>query len=248
MNQIPFFPDDEPLAQSLRQLQPSSTPLDPAIVFYQMGLQAGRQRPTRSVWPAAAALVLAAAFSAVIVGPVSYRLGQASNGQSEPSAPDAEVLPLSPSEPMLVESESALSAEQVSGETAELEQSDVAEIPELPPVPSVAEPTPERLVDLPARSWPTLNAAIVHWLWGDALDRPHPEHGFMFTRQLTAGHSGADWFNDGLNSPSNGVVRPPDANSGAGPDINRAGLRPQRREPLRASDWKEIIDSKHQIY
>jgi len=247
MNPTPFSPDDEPLAQSLLQLKPSRTPLDPATVFYRMGLEAGRQQQTRSVWPAAAALVLAAALSAVIVGPVGYRLGQASSGPSEPAAPDAEVLPLSPPRTMLAQSEPASAIEQITNETAEPRQTDVATLPAPSPAPNPEEPTPEPLTDRSSLSWPSLNTAIANWLWGDALDRRNPEHDFMLTRRLTIGHSAADWFNDGVNSPKFSA-RPPDAASDANPDINRSVPRPQRREPLRASDWKEIIDNKHQVY
>ncbi len=246
MNPTPLFPDDEPLAQSLRQLQPNSTPLDPAMVFYRMGLEAGRQQQTRSVWPAAAALVLAASLSAVIVGPVGYRLGQASSDRSEPAAPDAEMLPLSPPQPMLAQSKPAPATEQITSDAAEPEQTDVAIIPALP-LAAETDVEPKQPADLPSLSWPALNAAIVNWLWGDAFDRPNSEHRFMLTRRLTASHSGGDPFNDRNNAP-HGVVRSFDAGSGASPDVNQSRPRPKPQEPLRASDWKEIVDSKHQLY
>lgn len=248
MNPLPFSPDDEPLAQSLRQLQPSSTPLDPAVVFYRMGLEAGRQQASRSAWPAAAALVLAATLSAVVVGPVGYRLGQTSSGPSEPSAPEAEVLPLGSRGPMLAQREPAPSAEPITSKTAEPAQAEVATAPAIAPPSEIEEPNSEQFADLPSRSWPPLQTAIANWLWGDALDRPNAEHEFMLTHRLTGGKDAADWLNESVNASPTGVVRAPDASSDTSPAPKRLVPRPKRREPLRASDWKEVIDSKRQFY
>ncbi len=247
MNPTPFSPDDEPLTQALRQLQPSSTPLDPAIVFYRMGLEAGRQQQPRSVWPAAAALVLAASLSAIIVGPVGYRLGQAASGRSEPSAPDTEVMPRTSAEPMLAQSEPKPFSEPETGLSLEPAPTAVATTPALPAEPNVEESPPERLADLPVPSWPSLNVVIANWLWGDLLERPRTTQDYMLTRRLTAGHNSADWLNDGVQSPT-GTVNHPGPGSSGSPNVGQSAPRLQRQEPLRASDWKEIVDSKHRLY
>lgn len=247
MNPRPFSPDNEPLAQSLRQLQPSATPLDPAIVFYRMGLAAGRRQATRSVWPAAAALVLAASLSAVIVGPVGYRLGQASSGGSKPSAPATEVLPRTPAEPMLAQSEPAPFSEPASGQPLEPASTAVATSPAQLAEPNVEELPPERLADLPVLSWPSLNVVIANWLWGDLLERPSTAQDYMLTRRLTAGHNSADWLIDGVPLPT-GIAKHPGPGSSGNPNVGQSAPRLQRQEPLRASDWKEIVDGKHRLY
>lgn len=247
MNPTPFSPDDEPLTQALHQLRPSSMPLDPAIVFYRMGLEVGRRQPTRSAWPAAAALVLAASLSAVIAGPVGYRLGLAASGGSKPSAPDTEVWPRTPPEPMLAQSEPAPFSEPAPGQAPEPAPTAVASTPAQPAEPNVEESPTERPADLPVLSWPSLDVAIANWLWGDLLEQPSAAQEYILTRRLTAGHSSVDWINDGDPS-SNSSRQRPDSDSTASPNVSRSAPPSKPREPLRASDWKEIVDSQHRLY
>src|SRR5690606_36313659 len=93
--------------------------------------------------------------------------------------------------------------EQITNEAAEPEPTDVSALLAPPPASEPEESIPEQLADRSSLSWPSLNTTIANWLWGDALDRPNPEHGFMLTRRLTISHSATDWLNDGGNSPNN---------------------------------------------
>ncbi len=234
MNPIPFPQDDEDFAQLLRELHPAATPLDPAIVFYRMGLEAGsrqlgpiHQKADRTRLLAMVGLLLAFCVSAGVVGPVSYRLGQASTDLQKHSSATRDLT--LPTEPM-------------AGEPMIAPQ---------PPRP-LASPHDEVAGSIEF-VWPWTQTAVVRWLLGDEIPYWSNESNgtSLITQRLIAGRSGADWIDE---MPRGIGPRKRESDHQWTPDTSKSQPRlgvlqnnPQQPAPMRASDWKDIVN-RNDIY
>jgi hypothetical protein len=249
MNPESYHPSDDPLARSLRRLHPSATPIEPTTLFYQMGFEAGRHAPVqanpgRRTSAFAAVALLAAALSALMIGPAGYRLGRASVDLKQ-SPPRVLPSPVS-SEPVYAQGANHQAGGPPILAAPDQSPSDAVDTiaqQQSPAPPAESKSTPAA-PHVPAESipqpWSQLSMAVADWLAGDSLVhlRTSPTQ-----RWLSPG-SAEFASDDVLFSDWRLAAHLP---APAAPGQVATGAQHSTSPPaglLRAGDWKAVIDSK----